>query len=35
MTETSGRHGQISHRIVPAGPDLRIWPTEPDLTDLA
>jgi hypothetical protein len=29
-------HGQISHRIVPAdGPDLRIWPTEPDATDLA
>jgi hypothetical protein len=27
--------GQISHRIVPAGPDLRIWPAEPDLTDLA
>ena len=27
-------HGQISHRIVPAGPDLRIWPAEPDLTDL-
>jgi hypothetical protein len=27
--------GQISHRIaVPAGPDLRIWPAEPDLTDL-
>ena len=28
-------HGQISHRIVPAGQDLRIWLAGPDLTDLA